>query len=352
MKVSIWTFGWSPVYGPGSQQYWVKLRRLMQEGDLWSKCPWELVYVKHCHVTFSRLKRLAGFWMCRWAHRRVMKYRGCWITLTAPILLIWVPCWPVNAVPGVLQGLVAWRKGSANWRRWSWHPGDDSRWIDGSVETAFPLPDWLNCSSHESFHLWAGRSAFTSWRGKRRETGALSRINHLIRTILFWSHSEAMAVYAAMDPERLLPDTLHRLLGVLTQKYDGDITIIQIWVWRMCVCCLLIEPGTKSTVPCAGACRVARSVIWNQCRVEILLDQLLSRWSGNLLAGKASCRQKAIRVLRLYRRQIQWQFGDAKVRQASQHHFGRSSSPLVLPWSWDVHVPWRTRILMNCNCNR
>ena len=172
---------------------------------------------------------------------------------------------------------------------------------------------------------------------KRREPGPPSRLNHLIRTILFLIHSETcFRLQQLISLNIFFPNALHRLLSIFTQKYDGDITIIpdlNLTDVRL----LFADPsreqiassvrrGAKATWPLI-------SMVWNQCQVETLLDQLLSKMkrksNANQSKSNFSIRRDNSSVSISTISQTNSITQSPNNLTSPKHHFRRSSSPLI-----------------------
>lgn len=326
--------------GPGWQQYWVKLRRLMQEGVIFDQSVLRTCLRENIgHVTFleafkktRRILNVSVSSSTRHEMPRMLNY------LTAPNVLIWSAVLASCAVPGVFSSSGLLAKDPRTGALIPWHPGDDSRWIDGSVENDIPrarLAELFNVNhfivSQVNPHI------YPFLERKRREPGPPSRINHLIRTILFLIHSETcFRLHQLISLNVFFPNALHRLLSVLTQKYDGDITIIPD-LSLTDVRLLFADPSREQIH--SSVCRGARatwpliSVIWNQCRVEILLDQLLSKMKRKSAGGKSQLslkkRSGSASVSTTNSVTVSTTNSVTQSPTSPKHHFRRSSSPLV-----------------------
>lgn len=326
--------------GPGWQQYWVKLRRLMQEGVIFDQSVLRTCLRENIgHVTFleafkktRRILNVSVSSSTRHEMPRMLNY------LTAPNVLIWSAVLASCAVPGVFSSSGLLAKDPRSGALIPWHPGDDSRWIDGSVENDIPrarLGELFNVNhfivSQVNPHV------YPFLERKRREPGPPSRINHLIRTLLFLVHSEmCFRLHQLISLNFFFPNALHRLLSILTQKYDGDITIIPD-LSLTDVRLLFADPSREQIA--SSVRRGARatwplvSIVWNQCRVEILLDQMLSKMKRKSNPGQSKSNAS------IRRRHNNEGFSSASTISRTNSltpsptspktHFRRSSSPLV-----------------------
>lgn len=334
-----------PSVGPGFQQYWIKLRRLMQEGVIFDQNVLRTCLRENIgHVTFleafkksRRILNVSVSSSTRHEMPRMLNY------LTAPNVLIWSAVLASCAVPGVFysSGLLA--KDPRSGALIPWHPGDDIRWIDGSVENDIPRARLAELFNVNHFIVsQVNPHVYPFLERKRREPGPPSRMTHLIRMIIFLIHSElCFRLHQLISLNIFFPNLLHRLLSFLTQKYDGDITIIPD-LSLTDIKLLFADPSREqiksSVIRGARATWPLISIIWNQCRVELLLDQLLSkmkRKSSNYNNSGSNSRNNSS-IRRRYNNE-----GSASVStlstttsmsqspSGSKRHFRRSSSPLV-----------------------
>ena len=326
--------------GPGWQQYWVKLRRLMQEGVIFDQSVLRTCLRENIgHVTFleafkttRRILNVSVSSSTCHEMPRMLNY------LTAPNVLIWSAVLASCAVPGVFSSSGLLAKDPRSGALIPWHPGDDSRWIDGSVENDIPRARLAELFNVNHFIVsQVNPHVYPFWERKRPEPGPPSRINHLIRTILFLIHSEmCFRLHQLISLNLFFPNSLHRLLSVLTQKYDGDITIIpdlSLTDIRLLFADPSREQLTSSVRRGSRATWPLMSIIWNQCRVEILLDQLLSKMKRKSNPSQSKSN------LSIRRRQNNEGSASASTISTTnsmtqsptsvKYNFGRSSSPLV-----------------------
>lgn len=287
-----------PSVAPGWQQYWMKLRRLMKEGVIFDQSVLRTCLKENIgHVTFleayKKTRRILNVSVSSSTQHempRMLNY------LTAPNVLIWSAVLASCAVPGVFMSSGLMAKDPRSGALIPWHPGDDTRWIDGSVENDIPRARLAELFNVNHFIVsQVNPHVYPFLERKRREPGPPSRMNHLIRTILYLIHSETcFRLHQLISLNLLFPNTLHRLLSILTQKYDGDITVIP--DLTLTDIRLLFADPSKEQIA-SSVRRGARatwplvSVIWNQCRVEMLLDQMLAkmkRRSGSSGSGSKS----------------------------------------------------------------
>lgn len=332
-----------PSAGAGWQQYWIKLRRLMREGVIFDqnvlrKCLRENIG----HVTFleafKKTRRILNVSVSSSTQHempRMLNY------LTAPNVLIWSAVLASCAVPGVFMSSGLLAKDPRSGALIPWHPGDDDRWIDGSVENDIPRARLAELFNVNHFIVsQVNPHVYPFLERKRREPGPPSRINHLIRTILYLVHSETcFRLHQLISLNLFFPNALHRLLSVLTQKYDGDITVIPDLTMAD-VKLLFADPSQEQMA--SSVRRGARatwpliSVIWNQCRVEILLDQLLSRMKRRSANGNANANVSGTRMKKSKKHSPTSSALSSSTASISsigstspKGHFRRSSSPLV-----------------------
>lgn len=284
-----------PSVGPGWQQYWVKLRRLMTEGVIFDQSVLRTCLRDNIgHVTFleayKKTRRILNVSVSSSTQHempRMLNY------LTAPNVLIWSAVLASCAVPGVFLSSELLAKDPRSGALIPWHPGDDTRFIDGSVENDIPRARLAELFNVNHFIVsQVNPHVYPFLERKRREPGPRSRINHLLRTVLYLVHSEmCFRLHQLISLNLPMPNTLHRLLSVLTQKYDGDITVIP--DLKLSDIRLLFADPSREQIA-GSVLRGARatwpliSIIWNQCRVEKLLDQLLSRLKRKSFAGRTS----------------------------------------------------------------
>lgn len=284
-----------PSVGPGWQQYWVKLRRLMKEGVVFDQSVLRTCLRENIgHVTFleahKKTRRILNVSVSSSTQHempRILNY------LTAPNVLIWSAVLASCAVPGVFMSSGLLAKDPRSGALIPWHPGDDTRWIDGSVENDIPRARLAELFNVNHFIVsQVNPHVYPFLERKRRDPGPSSRINHLIRTILYLIHSETcFRLHQLISLNLIFPNALHRLLSVLTQKYDGDITIIPD-LSLTDVRLLFADPSREQIA--SSVRRGARatwpliSVIWNQCRVEMLLDQMLAKMKRRAQNGSRS----------------------------------------------------------------
>ena len=284
-----------PSVGPGWQQYWVKLRRLLREGVRLDQGVLRTCLRDNIgHVTFleafKKTRRILNVSVSSSTQHempRLLNY------LTAPNVLIWSAVLASCAVPGVFlsSGLLA--KDPRSGALIPWHPGDDTRWIDGSVENDIPRARLAELFNVNHFIVsQVNPHVYPFLERKRRDPGPPSRAKHFTRTLLYLVHSElCFRLYQLISLNFILPNSLHRLLSILTQKYDGDITIIPDLTVAD-VKLLFADPSREQIA--SSVRRGARatwpllSVVSNQCRVEILLDQLLSKMKRKSIPGGTS----------------------------------------------------------------
>ena len=227
--------------------------------------------------------------------------------LTAPNVLIWSAVVASCAVPGVFMSSGLLAKDPRSGALIPWHPGDDTRWIDGSVENDIPRARLAELFNVNHFIVsQVNPHVYPFLERKRHEPGPPSRLNHLIRKILFLVHSElCFRLHQLISLNLCFPNTLHRLLSVLTQKYDGDITVIPDLTITD-VKLLFADPSREQMISSvrrgAKATWPLISVIWNQCKVELLLDQQLSRLKrrsgGGLKSADSSTNGSIISVVK------------------------------------------------------
>ncbi len=274
-----------PSVGPGWQQYWVKLRRLMREGVVFDQgvlrtCLRDNIGNVTFLEAFKKTRRILNVSVSSSTQHempRMLNY------LTAPNVLIWSAVLASCAVPGAFSSSGLLAKDPRSGALLPWHHGDDTRWIDGSVENDIPRARLAEMFNVNHFIVsQVNPHVYPFLERKRHEPGPPSRITNLLRTFVYLIHSEMCFRLHQLISLNLsiTPNALHRLLSVLTQKYDGDITIIPDLTLAD-VRLLLADPsrdqidssirrGARATWPLI-------SVICNQCRVEILLDKLLSK---------------------------------------------------------------------------
>lgn len=319
--------------GPGWRQYWVKLQRLMREGVVFDQSVLRTCLRENIgHITFleafKKTRRILNVTVSSSTQHempRMLNY------LTSPNVLIWSAVLASCAVPGVFvsSGLMA--KDPRSGAIISWHPGDETRWIDGSVENDIPRARLAELFNVNHFIVsQVNPHVYPFLERKRREPGPPSRINHLMRSILFLVHSETcFRLHQLISLNLFFPNTLHRLLSVLTQKYDGDITVIpdlSLTDIRLLFADPSNEQIASSVLRGARATWPLVSVIWNQCQVETLLDQLLSRMKKKSLRGvpeKKNRTGSSSSTLTMS--------SSSTVSSPTHYktHFRRSSSPLV-----------------------
>lgn len=330
-----------PTVGHGWQQYLVKFRRLLKEGVVFDQNVLQTCMTENLgHITFleafkktRRILNIAVSSETQHELPRMLNY------LTAPNVLIWSAVVASCAVPGVFlsSGLMA--KDPRTGAFIPWNSGEDSKWIDGSVENDIPrarLGELFNVNhfivSQVNPHV------YPFLERKRHEPGTLKSANKFLRTILYLIHSEAcFRLKQLISLKIVFPRQLHRLLCILTQKYDGDITIVPD-LTPSDLKLLFADPnmeqifssirrGEKATWPLI-------SIVWNQCKVEILLDQILSKLKRKNLKG--SLKLRTLKVLRessenlsaLNNSNSNSSSSNSKIN-SPKGHFRRSSSPLV-----------------------
>jgi predicted acylesterase/phospholipase RssA len=201
--------------------------------------------------------------------------------LTSPNVLIWSAVVASCAVPGVFasSGLIVKDPASGALIPWQFGVDEQVRWIDGSVENDVPrqkLSELFNVNhfivSQVNPHVYP----FLDRKPRVKHIGPLSKI---FKSVLFLVHSEVcFRLQQLISLGFFYPRQLHHLLAVLQQKYDGDITIVP-ELELSDLSGLFTDPsleqiqrsikkGERATWPLI-------SVVWNQCKVELLLDQVL-----------------------------------------------------------------------------
>lgn len=338
-----------PSAGPGWQQYWVKLRRLMREGAVFDQGVLRTCLRDNIgHVTFleafKKTRRILNVSVSSSTQHempRMLNY------LTAPNVLIWSAVLASCAVPGVFMSSGLLAKDPRSGALIPWHPGDDTRWIDGSVENDIPRARLAELFNVNHFIVsQVNPHVYPFLERKRREPGPPSRINNFIRTFLYLIHSEmCFRLHQLISLNLIMPNVLHRILSVLTQKYDGDITIIPDLTLTD-VRLLFADPSreqiSSSIRRGARATWPLISVIWNQCRVEILLDQLLSKMKRKSISGTSSVTSAHVKKKKILLKSPNPNStsninsnNSSSTNSAGQSppsvkgHFRRSSSPLI-----------------------
>ncbi len=268
-----------------SSTFLFKLKRLFSQGALFDQATLQACMRENLgDLTFleayKRTRRILNIAVSSSTQHempRMLNY------LTSPNVLIWSAVVASCAVPGVFasSGLIAKDPGSGALIPWQLGVDEQVRWIDGSVENDVPrqkLSELFNVNhfivSQVNPHVYP----FLDRKPRIKKSGTLTRI---FKSVLFLVHSEVcFRLQQLISLGFFYPRQLHQLLAVLQQKYDGDITIVPDLDFAD-LSGLLSDPsqeqiqksvrkGEKATWPVVA-------VVWNQCKAELLLDQLLSQ---------------------------------------------------------------------------
>lgn len=208
--------------------------------------------------------------------------------LTSPNVLIWSAVVASCAVPGMFNSSGLLAKDPITGALIPWQL-DDHRWIDGSVENDIPRQRIAELFNVNHFIVSQVNPHVTPFLERMPARKRSSRLNSLLKSALFLLHSEVcFRLQQLISLGWFWPRQLHHLLAVLSQKYDGDITILPEMVAAdlgnlftdptMERIVKSIRRGERATWPLL-------SVINNQCKVELYLDQLLSAMSNGSNGG-------------------------------------------------------------------
>ncbi|KAI8057895.1 acyl transferase/acyl hydrolase/lysophospholipase [Syncephalis plumigaleata] len=195
--------------------------------------------------------------------------------LTTPNVVIWSAVMASCAVPLVFQSTPLMIKDQTG-QIVPWNMAGH-RWIDGSVETDLPMNKLSELFNINHFIVCQVNPHVIPFLRKSIAETPLHRAGAWMMNLAV---QELQHRLAQLDEIGIMPDATNKVRAILSQRYEGDITIIPDIAWSQFPR-LLVNPSddmmTESMLRGERATWPKIAIIRNHCRIELTIDEIIYR---------------------------------------------------------------------------
>ncbi|KAI9592357.1 acyl transferase/acyl hydrolase/lysophospholipase [Syncephalis fuscata] len=195
--------------------------------------------------------------------------------LTTPNVVIWSAVMASCAVPLVFQSTRLMVKDQTG-KIVPWNMAGH-RWIDGSVETDLPMNKLSELFNINHFIVCQVNPHVIPFLRKSISESPLHRAGSWMMNLAV---QELQHRLAQLDDLGVMPNTTCKLRAILSQRYEGDITIIPDIAWSQFPH-LLVNPSdemmTESMLRGERATWPKIAIIRNHCQIELTIDEIIYR---------------------------------------------------------------------------